>query len=64
MIINTIIITIILVAIIMLALGVKLLFNKDAEFTAHSCALDDNKSQDGEPACAKCQIKDIADCSE
>jgi len=38
--INTLIITVILVAIVMLALGVKLLFNKDAEFTAHSCALD------------------------
>ena len=47
MIIKTILITIILVGIIMLALGVKLLFNKDAEFTAHSCALDDNKCQHG-----------------
>ena len=47
----------------MLALGVKLLFNKDAEFTAHSCALDDGTSDKNE-ACSKCELKDLVDCTE
>jgi len=63
MFIKLFIISIILVAIIMLALGVKLLFNPNAEFTAHSCALEDGgTNQDG--ACSKCQLKDLADCPE
>lgn len=63
MFINTLIISVILVAIVMLALGVKLLFNKDAEFTAHSCALDDGTSDKNE-ACSKCELKDLVDCAE
>ena len=47
----------------MLALGVKLLFNKDGEFTAHSCALDDSKS-DKNVVCSKCELKDLVDCTE
>ncbi|HZK94321.1 MAG TPA: hypothetical protein VFC67_08950 [Prolixibacteraceae bacterium] len=63
MIFNTIIITVILVAIAMLGLGVKLLFYKDAEFKAHSCALDDGTSDKNE-ACSKCELKDLVDCPE
>lgn len=63
MFINTLIISVILIAIVMLALGVKLLFNKDAEFTAHSCALDDDTSDKNE-ACSKCELKDLVDCHE
>lgn len=63
MFINTLIISVILIAIIMLALGVKLLFNKDAEFTAHSCALDDGTSDENE-ACSKCDLKDLVNCPE
>ena len=63
MFINTLIISVILIAIVMLALGVKLLFNKDAEFTAHSCALDDDTSDKNE-ACSKCELKDLLDCPE
>jgi len=58
MILKTIIISVILVAIVMLALGVKLLFDKKATFTAHShsCALDDGElSEDG--VCMKCELK-------
>jgi hypothetical protein len=56
MFLKTIIISVILVTIVMLALGVKLLFDKNATFTAHSCALDDGElSKDG--ACTKCQLK-------
>ena len=56
-------ISVILVAVIMLGLGIKMLFDPDAEFSAHSCALEDgNLDEDG--ACYKCQLKDLADCPE
>ena len=64
MLIKTLITAIILVAIVMLALGIKLLFNKDAEFTVHSCSLENGESLDDEGACYKCQLKDTADCPE
>jgi len=54
MFLKTLIISVILVAIVMLALGVKLLFDKNATFTAHSCALDNGElSKDG--VCTKCE---------
>ena len=57
------IIAIILMAIIMLALAVKMLFDPNAEFTVHSCALADGSlNRDG--ACSRCQLKDPADCPE
>lgn len=63
MFLKTIIILVILVAIVMLALGVKLLFDKNATFTAHSCALDDGEiNNDG--VCMKCELKDLVDCPE
>jgi hypothetical protein len=58
------IISILLVAIVMLALGVKLFFNKNAEFEMHSCAFDDNKNIDKELDCSSCQLKEVADCPE
>lgn len=64
MIIKTLIAAVVLVAIVMVTLGVKLLFDKNAEFTAHSCALDDKDSLDKDGACAKCQLKDLANCPE
>lgn len=57
------IISVVLVAIIMLALGIKLLFDPKAEFSAHSCALEDG-SLDKDSACSKCQLKDLANCPE
>ena len=47
----------------MLALGVKLLFNKDAEIKSHSCALEDDRL-DKDEACSKCELKDLLDCPE
>jgi hypothetical protein len=47
----------------MLALGVKLLFDKDATFTHHSCALEDEELNNV-GGCLGCQIKDIANCTE
>ena len=56
------IISIILVAFVMLALGVKLLFDPNAEFSSHSCGIDSGKlNEDG--ACSICQLKDLSDCS-
>ena len=63
MLVKTIIISVIIVAIIMLALGVKLIFDPKAEFSAHSCALEDGET-DKDGACALCQLKDLADCPE
>ncbi len=63
MFLKTLIISVILVAFVMLALGVKLLFDKNATFTAHSCALDDGElNNDG--VCTKCELKDMDDCPE
>lgn len=57
------IVTLILVAFTMLALGVKLFFDKDAEFTGHSCALEDSElNKVG--SCSGCQVKELTQCSE
>lgn len=64
MFLKLLIFSVILVAIIMLALSVKLFFDKDAEFEMHSCAFDDNKDIDKEMNCSSCQLKEVADCSE
>jgi len=63
MFIKVLIISIILVAFIVLALGIKLWFNPDAEFSAHSCRLEDG-SLDKDGVCSMCQLKDLADCQE
>jgi hypothetical protein len=63
MIIKVLIISVILLAFVILALGVKIWFDPDAEFSLHSCALDSDKlNEDG--ACSKCQLVDLADCPE
>jgi hypothetical protein len=60
MFIKVLIISVILVAFVMLALGVKLWFDPNAEFTSHSCSIDSGKpNEDG--VCSKCQITDLAD---
>jgi len=63
MLLATIIISIILVAFTMLALGIKLLFDRDAEFTVHSCAFEEG-GPDKDGACSLCHLKDLADCPE
>jgi hypothetical protein len=64
MFLKLLIVSFILVAFVMLALGVKLLFDKNAEFELHSCAFDDNKNIDKELDCSSCQLKKVADCQE
>ncbi|OFY69785.1 MAG: hypothetical protein A2Y71_10160 [Bacteroidetes bacterium RBG_13_42_15] len=59
MFIKVLIISVVLVAIIMLTLGVKLLFDPNAKFTAHSCALD-NGNLDKDGVCFQCQLRDLA----
>jgi hypothetical protein len=63
MLLKVLIISVILVAFIILALGVKIWFDPNAEFTAHSCAFDDNDSN-RDDACAMCHMKDLTDCPE
>ncbi len=62
MIFKTIIIAIVLVTIIMLALGVKLFFDKNAEFTANSCSAEDKLSAK-DNGCQTCNLKDLHACS-
>jgi len=61
MIVKTLIVTVILVAIVMLALGVKMLFDKNAKFEVHSCGLD---KDNGDGACYKCQTEAIENFPE
>jgi hypothetical protein len=63
MIIKTILISVILVAIVMLALGIKMLFDKNAKFTVHSCSLE-HEEIDSDDACYKCQLKNMSDCPD
>ena len=63
MLLKVLIISVVLVAFVVLALGVKLWFDPNAEFSSHSCALD-NGELENDGACSKCDLKDLADCSE
>lgn len=55
--IKLLIISVILIAFVFLALGVKLLFDPDAEFTSHSCSFDSsNPDEDG--VCSGCLVND------
>ncbi len=63
MFIKLLIISAVLIALIMLALGLKLLFDPDAEFTAHSCALE-NGSLNKDGTCSGCRLKDPVECPE
>ncbi len=63
MFIKYLILSVILVAIVMLALGVKLLFDKNAKFSAHSCAMEgDRLNENG--TCPKCGMGNSSDCYE
>ena len=64
MFIKVLIISTVLFAIMMLALGVKMLFDKNAEFTAHTCAAGSENKNDQETGCSMCQLKELSDCDE
>lgn len=55
-----IIISVILVAFVVLALGIKLWLDPGAEFTVHSCA-HDKGDFDENGVCSHCQVKDPKD---
>ena len=63
MFVKLLIVSLVLVAVVVLALGVKLWFDPNAEFTSHSCALDSGEL-DENGACSKCQLKELANCPE
>jgi len=58
MFVKLLIVSLVLVAFVVLALGVKLWFDPDAEFSSHSCALD-NGNPDEKGTCSKCQLKEL-----
>jgi hypothetical protein len=63
MLLKVFILSVILVAFTILALGVKLLFNRKATFTKHACAMkEDDLNNEG--VCAACDIKELANCTE
>ena len=55
---NLLIVTLVLVAFIVLALGVRLWLDPEAEFSSHSCALDSG-DLDENGACSKCHLKEL-----
>lgn len=57
MIIKTLIATVILVAFVMLALGIKMLFDKNGDFKVHSCSLDSDKFNNN-GTCYPCQLRE------
>jgi hypothetical protein len=64
MFLKILILSVFLVAFIMLALGVKLFFDKNAEFTGHSCAGNSRELNKGGGGCGGCEIKELANCTE
>ena len=63
MFLKILILSVILVAFTMLALGVKLLFNKEPSLSEHACAAEDGElNKLG--GCAVCEIQELANCSE
>ena len=55
------IITIIVVGFLAAAMGLRLVFNGNAEFNSHACQLDENKKS-LDTACSMRKIKKIVDC--
>lgn len=64
MVIKTLVISIILITIIILALGVKILLKKHGEFPAHSCALEEDGRLNKDEDCTQCDLKDLVNCPE
>lgn len=62
MIIKTLIVSVILVAIVMLALGIKMLFNKDAKFEVHSCSfINEEERSKGSGRLPKIKYKKLSE---
>jgi hypothetical protein len=63
MVIKLIIISLILVAFIMLAVGIKFWFDPGVEFPSHSCAFETGETEN-DGSCSACQLKGLAHCPE
>lgn len=63
MFIKLFVISFFMVSLVMLTLGIKMLFDRNAEFTFHSCGSSDGENPE-EAGCHSCQLKDLANCSE
>jgi len=63
MFLKILILSVILVAFTMLALGVKLLFNKEVSISEHACAAEDG-DLNSIGGCAACEIQELANCSD
>lgn len=60
---KVLILSVFLVAFTILALGVKLLFNKKPSFNEHACDME-NETLNVEGECTGCEIKELVNCSE
>lgn len=60
---NLFIVAIIITGFFAITLGLKLVFDKDAEIAGHSCGPVENNTDDN-IACAHCQVKEIIKCDE
>lgn len=63
MLLKVLILSIILIAFLVLAMGVKLWLDPGTEFSSHSCS-GDSADINEEGGCSACQIKELADCPE
>ncbi|MCD6202537.1 MAG: hypothetical protein J7K46_12090 [Bacteroidales bacterium] len=61
MFIKLFIISLMMVSLVMLTPGIKMLFDRDAEFTIHSCSTGDGDNpEDG--GCHSCELKELTQC--
>jgi len=61
MIIKTLIVSVILVAIVMLALGIKMLFDKNAKFEVHSCSFINEEERSEGSGLPKIKYKKLSE---
>ncbi len=63
MILKLLLISVVLIALMVLAFGIRLLFEPGSEFPAHSCALENGQlNKDG--VCSACHVTKLTDCRE
>ncbi len=62
MIVKTLIVSVMLIAIVMLALGIKMLFDKNAKFEVHSCSFNSEEDRE-QGTCSSQKINEKNDQS-
>jgi len=63
MIIKLLLISVVLIALMVMAFGIKLLLEPGSEFPAHSCALENGQLNE-EGTCSACHVTKLTDCRE